>query len=56
VTGAVRLSLAGLPPGDYELRAVIEDRRAGTTAEQVVDFAVEYALPATENRPGAWPE
>jgi VWFA-related protein len=41
VPGGARLSLAGLPPGDYELRAVVEDRRAGTTAERGVDFTVQ---------------
>ncbi len=41
IPGGVRLSLAGLPPGDYELRAVVEDRRAGTTAEREVELTVE---------------
>jgi VWFA-related protein len=41
VPGGARLSLAGLPPGGYELRAVVEDRRAGTAAERSADFAVE---------------
>ena len=41
IAGVVRLSLAGLPPGDYELRAVVEDRRAGATAERGIDFTVE---------------
>jgi hypothetical protein len=40
VAGGVRLSLAGLPPGEYELRAVVEDRRAGGVAERSVPFAV----------------
>jgi len=41
VPGGGRLSLAGLPPGDYELHAVVEDRREGTIAERGVDFVVE---------------
>lgn len=41
VPGGARLSLAGLPPGEYVLQAVVEDRRAGTTAERGVGFTVE---------------
>jgi hypothetical protein len=41
VPGGARLSLAGLPPGDYELRALVEDRRAGVAAERAVEFTVE---------------
>jgi len=41
VPGGARLSLAGLPRGDYELRGVVEDRRGGTTAERGVAFTVE---------------
>lgn len=41
VPGGARLSLAGLPRGEYELGAVVEDRRAGATAEQAAEFTVE---------------
>ncbi|HEX9186396.1 MAG TPA: hypothetical protein VGB87_04950 [Vicinamibacteria bacterium] len=41
VPAGARLSLAGLPPGDYEMRAVVEDRRAGAAAERSVAFTVE---------------
>jgi hypothetical protein len=41
IRGGARLSLAGLPAGDYELRVVVEDRRGATTAERAVDFSVE---------------
>jgi VWFA-related protein len=41
VPGGVRLSLANLAPGDYVLGVVVDDRRAGTTAERVASFSVE---------------
>jgi VWFA-related protein len=41
VAGGARLSLAGLPPGEYELRAVVEDRAAAASAERGVGFTVE---------------
>ena len=41
VRGGARLSVAGLPPGEYELRAVVEDRVAGSTAERGAVFTVE---------------
>ena len=41
VSGGARLSLAGLPPGEYELRAVVEDRAAAASAERGVGFTVE---------------
>jgi VWFA-related protein len=37
----VQLSLAGLPPGEYELRAIVEDRGHEATAERSADFTVE---------------
>ena len=37
----VQLSLAGLPPGEYELRAIVEDRSLQATAERSADFTVE---------------
>ena len=37
----VQLSLAGLPPGEYELRATVEDRILLATAERSADFTVE---------------
>jgi hypothetical protein len=37
----VNLSLAGLPPGEYELRALVEDRNLQATAERSADFTVE---------------
>jgi hypothetical protein len=41
VRGGARLSLAGLPPGEYELRAVVEDRVALRSAERGAAFTVE---------------
>jgi VWFA-related protein len=41
VPGGARLSLAGLPRGEYELRAVVEDRHAGTRAERGARFVVD---------------
>ena len=37
----VQLSLAGLPPGEYELRATVEDRILLATAERSAEFTVE---------------
>ena len=36
-----QLSLAGLPSGEYELRAILEDRSLPATAERSADFTVE---------------
>ncbi len=36
-----RLSLSGLPRGEYELRAIVEGRTSPTTAERSADFVVE---------------
>jgi hypothetical protein len=41
VPGGVRLSLATLPSGEYELRALVDDRRAGTTAVRGAAFTIE---------------
>jgi VWFA-related protein len=41
VRGGARLSLAGLPPGEYELRARVEDRTAGQIVERGAIFTVE---------------
>jgi hypothetical protein len=41
VRGGARLSLAGLPPGEYELRARVEDRKAGQIVERGAIFTVE---------------
>lgn len=40
VPGGARLSLAGLPPGEYELGAVVEDRRAGASTARLTPFTV----------------
>ena len=41
VACGVQLSLAGLPPGEYELRATVEDRILMATAERSAEFTVE---------------
>jgi hypothetical protein len=43
VPGGARLSLESLPPGEYELQAIVEDRRAGARAERSAGFAIAAA-------------
>jgi hypothetical protein len=35
------MALDGLPPGPYELRVVVVDRKANVTAQRNIDFLLE---------------